>query len=180
MYIFLKIFILLYMFSNALEAKEPFLATLTNVVSNDIQEFRYANTKFSCLPYGIIALDEMYRKADEESACKKSIAKFYTKRQDLLYYAQMKLLKLYQRYSIRIKDKNRCVINVAGEKTLSEFLIEEGLAVEKPLFKDKEYSYYFYRSEQKARVNLKGAWKEKIIKDCVAYIYTQEQLEQMK
>ena len=87
---------------------------------------------------------------------------------------------MYQRYSLVIKDNNRCIINVSGEKTLSEFLLEEGLAVKKPLFKDKEYSYYFYRSEQKAKENLKGVWKEKIIKDCVSYIYTPDQLEQMK
>jgi len=173
MHIFIKIFILTVLFSHTLFAKEPFLARLVNVVTNDIQEFEVANTRFTCAAYGIIAIDEIYRRAEEGSTCKKSIAKFYKKRADLRHFISRKL-HIYQYYSLLRKENNRCAINIAGEKTLSEFLIEEGLAVKKPLFKDREYSYYFYRSEQNAKDKSKGIWKENIVKNCMEYIDTSD------
>ena len=169
----LKILILFILFYQTLLAKEPFLATLIKVVSNDIQVFKYGNTQFSCLPYGIVAIDELYRKADDDSVCKTSIEKFYAKRQDYKYYISNKL-HVNQSYSIVFKEDNRCIINIAGEKPLAEFLIEKGLAVKKPLFRDKEYSYYFLRAEQKAKVNRVGIWKENTTKDCVAYIFSKD------
>lgn len=163
----------------SLMAKEPFIAILKNVVTNDIQEFRYGTTSFTCLPYGVIAIDEIYRKADDDSVCKKSIASFYKKRVDLKYYSLIKL-SIKQSYSLKRKENSRCALNIAGEKTLSEFLLDEGLAVKKPFFEDKEYNFYFHKAEQKAKQNKEGIWKTNIAKDCVAYIYTADQLEKMK
>ncbi|WP_415251467.1 thermonuclease family protein [Sulfurimonas sp.] len=173
MHKFFSIFIFLIFFLNSLGAKEPFLATLVKIHSNDTQVFRYGNTEFICKVHGVIAIDEIYENADEASACTKSIELFYKKQRALYYYANSKL-KVYQSYSLIVKKNNRCLINIAGEKTLSEFLIEEGLAVKKPQFNDKEYSYYFNRSEQKAKLSLRGIWSENMMKDCAAYIYTRE------
>ena len=169
MYKLFNIFIFLFIFTQTLIAKEPTLATLVNVVSNDVIEFVYENNKFSCLAYGVITIDEIYRKTDKDSNCKKSIEKFYNKRKDLIYYTNSKM-KVYQFYPIIFKKDNRCIINIAGEKTLSEFLIEKGLAVKKLLLKDKEYAYYFEQAEKKSKLNQEGIWKENIIKDCRSYI----------
>lgn len=174
MYKFFKyFFLLLVFFLNPLIAKEPFIATLINIPTNDIQVYKHGNTKFSCLPYGVISIDEIYRKAKEDSICKLSIEKFYRKRKDLKHFTSS-TLHIYQSYSLKIKKENRCAVNIAGEKTLSEFLIDEGLAIRKPSFEDKEYSYYFYRSEQNAKDKSKGMWKEKIVKNCMEYIDTSD------
>ncbi|MBL6973290.1 MAG: thermonuclease family protein [Sulfurimonas sp.] len=150
-------------------AKEPSLATLVNIVSNDILEFTYENKKFSCLAYGVVTIDEIYKKAAKNSTCKKSIEDFYNKRKDLAHYTSSKM-KVYQSYPIVFKNDNNCIINIAGEKTLSEFLIEKGLAMKKPLFQDKEYSHYFHNAEKKAKANQEGIWKENIIKECASHI----------
>ena len=169
MHIFINIFISLIFFSQLLSAKEPFLARLVNIPTNDIQEFEYGNIGFTCLPYGVISVDELYRRADQDSMCKKSIALFYRKRVDLKYFTDSKM-NVYQSYSLLRKENNRCIINISGEKSLSEFLLEEGLAVKQPLFKDKEYIYYFFQTQEKAKEEKKGMWKGRITKDCAAYI----------
>jgi endonuclease YncB( thermonuclease family) len=169
MYKLFNIFIFLFIFTQTLIAKEPTLATLVNVVSNDVIEFVYENNKFSCLAYGVITIDEIYRKTDKDSNCKKSIEKFYNKNKYLIYYTNSKM-KVYQLYPVIFKKDNRCIVNIAGEKTLSEFLLEKGLAVKKLLFEDKEYAYYFYQAEQKAKTNEEGIWKENIARECASYI----------
>ena len=169
MYKFFYIFIFLFIFLQTLTAKEPTLMTLVNIVSNDILEFNYINKKFSCLAYGVITIDKIYREAQKDSICRNSIAKFYNKRKDLIYYTNSKM-KIYQLYPIVLKENNTCAINIAGEKTLSEFLLENGLAVKKTLFKDKEYAYYFYQAEQKAKANKEGIWKENIARECASYV----------
>ena len=167
----LNIFIFLFIFTQTLIAKEPVLATLVTIVSNDVLEFVYENKKFSCLAYGVITVDDIYAKADKDSQCKKSIEKFYNKRKDLIYYTNSKM-KVYQSYPIIFKKDKRCIINIAGEKTLSEFLIEKGLAVKKLLFKDREYNYYFEHAEKKSKLNQEGIWKENSLEDCRSYIDT--------
>ena len=169
MYKLFNIFIFLLLSSHTLLAKEPFLATLVNVVSNDILEFTYENKKISCFTYGVITIDQIYRKADKDSSCKKSIEKFYNKRKDLIHYTSSKM-KVYQLYPIIFKKDNKCIINIVGEKTLSESLIEKGLAVTKNLFKDKEYAYYFEHAEKKSKVNKEGIWNENTIQNCASYM----------
>ena len=174
MHKFFSIFIFLILCFNALLAREPFLATLMKVSSNDIQIFKYGSIEFICTTYGAITIDEIYKYADKTSRCKKSIDLFYKKEKALRYYTNSKL-KVYQLYSLIIKEDHRCLINISGEKTLSEFLIEEGLAVKQPDFNDKEYNYYFEMSEKKAKEGLAGIWANNIMKDCSAYTSTPEQ-----
>ena len=88
---------------------------------------------------------------------------------DLKYYTRSKL-NLMQLYRIKFKD-DRCLISVSGEKSLSEFLLEEGLAVRKPLLKDDEYEYYFFKSQLNAKMLRKGIWKENITRECISNIY---------
>ena len=66
MYKLLDIFIFLFIFTQTLIAKEPVLATLVTIVSNDVLEFVYENKKFSCLAYGVITVDDIYRKTDKD------------------------------------------------------------------------------------------------------------------
>lgn len=151
---------------SSLSAQEPLMATLVNIVSNETQEFKIINNKFSCTPYGIITLDKLYMNADVDSICRKSILHFYEKRKDLQYYVHKKL-NIFQSYSLIFKD-NKCIINVSGEKSLSEFLLEEGLALKKKGILNKEYNFYFYKAEETAKVLKKGLWADNISKVCAS------------
>jgi len=73
-------------------------------------------------------------------------------------------------YHVEFKEKG-CVIYVQGKKTLSEVLLEEGLAVSQPSFQDEEYNYSFLKLQQRAKSNKKGLWGEDILKSCVDSLY---------
>ena len=176
MYKIFPIFIFLIYFLNPLVAKEPFMAILQHTYSNDTQIFKHANTKFICKAYGIISIDDIYVKADKESQCKKSIELFYKKRRYLSNYAKIKL-KIYQSYSLILKENNRCLVNIAGEKSLSEFLIEKGWALLEKDFQDKEYRHYFHLYEKKAKLELQGIWNSDIIENCYSFINTPDKTE---
>lgn len=163
-------FLILHLFlSLTLISKEPTLAILTDIKSNDSQQFKIGNYKFDCMPYGVLGIDELYNESSFNSECKKSINRFYEKRADLKYYTNSKL-KVMQFYNIEFKNA-RCIIYVSGEKSLSESLLEEGLAILKPSFKDEEFGYYFNKSQKKAKAQKKGVWAENIMRECVSNIY---------
>ncbi len=147
-----------------LNAQEPVMATLISIISNDIQEFKIKNYKFFCSPYGIISIDRLYINAKPSSVCRESIFEFYQKRKNLKYFLYEKL-HLMQSYSIRFKDET-CIISMSGEKTLSEFLLDEGLAFKKQESLDPEYDFYFYKAQKIAKALKKGLWSENISQVC--------------
>lgn len=149
-----------------LYAKEPTLAILTDITTNSTQRFNLGNYTFYCTPYGVITLDELYENSKMNSKCKQSIQGFYKRHPDLKYFT-MELLKIRQMYHIEFKDKE-CVVYAKGEVTLSEILLKEGLAVNKPKFKDEEFQYLFEKAQQSAKLSKKGIWGEKVLKDCIA------------
>ncbi len=152
-----------------LVATEPTLATLEKIVSNDRQKFSIKNYNFYCKPYGIVTLDELYSNATLDSTCKKSIESFYIKNPELKYYSS-NFLKIKQMYHLEFKD-DRCILFMQGQKSLSEFLLENGIALQKPFFKDKEYSFLFKKAQQRARILRRGMWSENILRECVVELY---------
>ena len=162
-------FIFILFWVQTLFSKEPVMAMLINIESNAVQQFKIGNYKFNCKPYGVIGIDELYNSEMLNTNCKTSILKFYKKRAYLKYYTESKL-HLKQLYRIKFKD-DRCLISVSGEKSLSEFLLEEGLAVRKPLFKDKEYEHFFLKSQLNAKMLKKGIWKDDITRECMSNMY---------
>ena len=165
----INIFLLVLLFSQFLMAKEPTMALLIDIESNDVQHFKIGNYPFTCKPYGVLGIDELHKQSSINSTCKNAIKKFYSKRKDLMYYT-MRKLHVMQMYSVKFKN-NRCIVNVSGEKSLAEYLLQEGLALRKPFARDEEYDYYFEKYQTEARVAKKGIWKENIIRECVANIY---------
>ena len=55
-----------------------------------------------------------------------------------------------------------------AQKTYAEALIENGLAVVKPNFLDKEFKYSYSNAQKSAKLLKKGLWKERIIDDCTS------------
>jgi hypothetical protein len=153
----------------SLYAKEPTTAILDNVVSNEVQQFHIGSYGFRCVPYGVLSLEKLYTNSKLTSVCQKSIYNFYKKYPNLKYYSQ-KILKTQQMYHIEFKNQE-CILYALGEKTLSELLLENGLAVRKPIFRDEEFKYLFYKAQLKAKTNKYGMWKENIINDCIVELY---------
>lgn len=163
------IFFLYIVSSSFSYAKEPTMAILLDITTNSTQRFNIGQYNFYCTPYGVITLEKLYKNSKIDSKCKVSIESFYEKHPNLEYFT-MKLLKVRQMYHLEFKNKE-CVIYAKGQKTLSEILLSEGLAVNKPMFKDEEFKFLFERAQINAKLLEKGIWGEKVLKDCIAELY---------
>ena len=158
------------MFMNVLlSAKEPTVVILDNVISNEVQEFRIGEYSFRCIPYGVLSLERLYSNSKLTSRCQKSIYDFYKKYPDLKYYAQ-RILKREQMYHVEFKNQE-CILYASGEKTFSELLLENGLAVINPMFRDEEFKYVFNKAQLNAKMNKYGMFKENIINNCIVELY---------
>nr|WP_321265861.1 hypothetical protein [uncultured Sulfurimonas sp.] len=166
-----KISILIFylLFTNIVIAKEPVLAILNDVISNEIQVFGINNYTFNCSPYGVVTLEKLYINASANSACKYKINEFYKKNPKLKYHADA-LLHKEQTYHIEFKDKE-CLLYAKGEITLSEILLRKGLAIKNPNFKDKEFERYFNLAQKKAELEKRGLWGENILDSCNKELY---------
>lgn len=162
------IFLFFFLFSTLLGAREPLLSTLVTIVSNEVHEFKNGNYKYICTPYGIYTLEELYRNAEKDSMCRKSIRSFYKKRPDLFNYSHQKF-NTFQSYSMVFKNQ-KCLVHVAGEKSYSEFLLEEGLAMKVPTKLDIEYDFLFLKVQREAKREKKGLWSVNIAKECASSI----------
>lgn len=150
----------------SINAKEPTLATLISVISNDTQKFGIGNYSFYCSPYGVITLERLFNNSEKDSVCQKSIIGFYKKNPNLEYFTQ-EILDVRQMYHIELKEK-KCVLYAKGEMTLSELLLKKGLAIVESQFKDEEFIFNYEKVEFKAKVESNGLWDSKILKNCVS------------
>ena len=165
----INIFILYILLSLTMEAKEPTLAILNGTISNEVQKFGIGDYNFECRPYGVLTLERVYSSAKPSSICRNNIDEFYRKYPKFKQYAN-KLLEYKQTYHVEIKD-TECILYAKGQITLSELLLVEGLAVQKPMFKDEEFVGYFTQAQRKAKMDKKGLWGEKIFNNCIAELY---------
>ena len=162
----------IFIFLINLQAKEPTIAFLNNIISNEMQELSIGVYSFVCVPYGVVTLEELYRTSKDASLCKKSIIDFYKKNKDLEFYVYKKM-DIGQSYSIVFKEK-QCLINVAGEKSYSEILLDKGLAFKAPKRLEKEYEYTFYKAQREAKMFKKGIWANSVTQNCISSIYIRE------
>ncbi|MEA1892716.1 MAG: thermonuclease family protein [Campylobacterota bacterium] len=152
----------------ALYAKEPLLAELNSIHSNETQSFSVGSYAFTCETYGVLALDTLYKNSKKGSACQKSIDKLYRINTGLKYYTRG-ILKTRQLYHIEIKNK-KCIVYAKGQMSLSELLLQNGLAIKKPVFNDEEFSSDFTKAQMNAKIHRKGLWKEGVFKACIEVI----------
>jgi hypothetical protein len=152
------------LFANFLDAEEPTMAILKSISTNSKQNFNIQNYDFYCEPYGVVSLEKMHDNSGNGSKCRESIDGFYKKHPDLKYFTQG-ILKPEQMYHIEFKEK-MCVIYARGQKSLSELLLENGLAVNKRTFNDEEFNFIFKKAETNAKLLKRGSWSEEIDKEC--------------
>jgi len=163
------VFFIFFVYQIALIAEEPILVKLENIDSNEIQKFQIAQSSFYCKAYGVISIDTLYANSTDNSSCKKSVVAFYKKNPYSKYFAQ-NILKIKQMYHIEFK-KNSCIVYAQGAKSYSELLLESGLAVVKPLFKDEEFSAKFKKAESRAKGAKLGMWKSNLLIECTVERY---------
>ncbi len=164
-------FILIWVLSSSLTAKEPIMAILESVDSPSLQKFTLNNNHLYCDVYGILSLDKVMQRDSVNVVCKKSLLTFYKQNPEAKYFPQ-KILKVQQMYHVAFRD-NKCILFAQGERTLSELLLREGLAVVKPKFKDEEYRTIFLNAQKSAKREQKGIWSGSVARDCLAEIYKQ-------
>jgi len=157
------------LFSFSLYAKEPTMAILKEIVTNNIQKFGIGNYTFYCTPYGLLTLDDIYMSKSISSGCKKKVDEFFIQRPDLKYFTNLKM-KREQMYRIEIKNQ-QCVIYVDGQRTLAESLLKAGLAVVKPTFRDEEFRSYFKKAQRIGKYHKNGIHKDNILRACLIDIY---------
>ncbi|MCW8837871.1 MAG: thermonuclease family protein [Thiovulaceae bacterium] len=150
-------------------AKEPTLATLRSVNTNEFQRFSIGLYEFTCKPYGVITVDELYSIAEFDSSCKKSVQEFYIQNPMSKYFTQ-NLLKDRQLYHIEFKNK-RCIIYAKGKMTMSELLVKNGLAVRSPIVESKEFEYSLTQAQIYAKENKVGLFKNDISNKCISELY---------
>jgi len=154
-------------------SKEPTLAILRSVYTNEFQRFSIGMHEFTCRPYGVVTLEELYHMEKIDATCKKSIVEYYIENPMDKYFSE-NLLKNRQVYHIEPISK-RCVLYANGRATLSELLVKKGLAVVKPKLKDEEFLQLLTQTQNYAKDKEIGLFKDKALKRCIVGLYEEEE-----
>jgi len=154
---------------SALFAQEPLLGTLQSVSTNTRQIFTLSNHNFVCKTYGITGINKLSNSNSLNNVCKKKIESFSKKNPDAFYFSTLQLHPM-QRYHIEFIN-SECVLYAKGKTTLGEVLLQEGLAVLTPAFKDREFLVLYRKAQMRAKIEKKGIWRDGVIRDCIAEIY---------
>ncbi len=157
----------LFIFGLNLKADEPKLFLLDSIISNFELKFKTSRYTFTCKPYAILGVDDI---SQNDKECYDEVLKYYS-----LYpndfYKVYKFLKVEQMYHIEFKN-NQCIIYVRGQKTLTELLLREGLAVLEPHFMDREFEARFKKSQQLAKEKEVGIYSVNLkLKQCIYQLH---------
>lgn len=164
-----KIFVLLYLLCSELFGQSHVIAKLISIPSNNLQIFSIEGKTFSCLPYGVITLGSMLQYKKINATCRKEMALFFAKNPEKTQFVARRLhVKSF--YDLRYA-KGECVIYASGQKSLSELLLENGLAILKANFQNEEFHALFLQSQRHAQENKLGVWSNNTLKICVLGLY---------
>lgn len=156
-------------FSLNLYANEQKIFLLDSIISNFDMKFKTSRYSFYCKPYAVLGIDDI---PIQDKECYKSVIDYY-KVYPNDFYKTYKFLKVEQMYHIDFREQ-QCIIYVKGQKTLSEILLENGLAVLKPHFMDREFEARFKKAERLAKENKRGIYSQDIkLKQCIYKLHVQ-------
>ncbi|MDY0121450.1 MAG: hypothetical protein RBR54_05860 [Sulfurimonas sp.] len=167
MYKIISVFFLQHFILLSCIAAEPALGMLRAVQSNAFQKFSFSNTHFGCRAYGIVSLEELYHNTNTNDVCRSKIQRFYLKNPHSQYFSAT-LLDVKQLYHVEFRER-RCIVYAQGQMTLSELLLQNGLALLKPEFQDKEFRYLYNRAQKNAKLNEKGIWADETLSECILF-----------
>jgi hypothetical protein len=158
------------MFLSLLFAKEPTVMILDTIYSNGLYKFRYGLREVYCRPYGVWTVEVIAQSTTKNSVCKDQFKKFIASNPKLAYYAWYHL-EVEQSYHIELAKDGYCKVFAFGQKTISEMLLQNGVAVLDPLFEDEEYSFRFQKSQNFAKYYKKGIWQNPLLKSCIVEFF---------
>lgn len=152
-----------------LYANEPSVVLLHSIYNNYFLEFRVQNYHFHCRLYGVIALDKLLDNANVNAICKERLQSFYRADPDSKDFTR-NLLAVEQGYHLEFKEKG-CALYASGQKTLSQMLLENGLAIIEINFQDREFQSLFEESQRRAQSKRVGFWSDDALKACIYELY---------
>ncbi|MBU0631884.1 hypothetical protein KKA17_04495 [bacterium] len=161
--------IYIFIFFYALNIQAIDIAELKKVYSNDMQEFSIGMNSFTCKPYGVVTLEQALANKDLMPACKQRIENYLSANPLKKYFIQMGL-HVRQNYHIEFKN-TKCAVYAYGEKTLSEALLEQGLAIKEANFNDDEFRYLFVKAQNRAKNSHAGVWSDADLQSCILGAY---------
>ncbi len=164
----LKAFIIIILFTQ-LFAKNIIIGQLISVFSNTLQIFKIQQKNIQCLPYGILTLDEIMRYKKINIVCKKEINTYFIHHPYRQYFS-LRHLSVRGFYTLILKNK-QCLIYAKGQKSLSELLLQNGLAIINPRFNDNEFKDEFLQAQNYAKYHKLGIWSNNILMICALGMY---------
>lgn len=139
-------------------------AQLTGVIDNGTLVMDLGASTYICSPYGIRTLEALENAPGLEGECRNRIARFGTKNPLASQYAH-RALRRFQFYRIEPK-KEGCVLYGRGRQSYAEGLLQEGLAVVRPGFDDREWAFRLERAQQGAKETKRGIWSDPMWEKC--------------
>ena len=131
--------------------------------------FRYKQARYHCTPYGVWTLDRVMRNSDITPTCKKALENFIVHNPKLHHFTKY-IMHLEQGYRVEFRNKE-CIIYLGSKQTLSEALLQVGVAIEQPRFSDEEFRYRFYQALRAAKVNKRGIWSDAKLQSCMSEFF---------
>ena len=153
----------------SLQAQEPNIKILDAIYANDSYLFHHAQERAVCKPYGVWTIERALRRGDIGSVCKKALDDFLVHNPKLRYFSSYKM-HVEQGYRVTFRNDG-CIIYLGSKQTLSEALLQAGVAIEQPGFGDEEFRYRFYQALRAAKVNKRGIWSDAKLQSCMSEFF---------
>jgi len=163
--VMIKLYLIVSVMAIALYA-EPTLGILKAVLSNNVMRFSIDAQPFTCKNYGIVTLDEIQ---GLQNTCNKLWVDFQHK-QPYSRYATQQFLKRYQQYHLEILPNNRCLVYAKGKKTLSELLLEQGVAIREHTARNRFVDFKLKRAVRRARNRKRGIYAMPLLRSCIGVL----------
>jgi hypothetical protein len=164
-----RILFIIFFLAYGLFAQPFVIAKLNAVPSNSLQIFTLHAQEISCVPYGVLTLGMIRKYRKINSVCREKIDRYISQHPNRSFFASMHLyLKAY--YTLKLHPKG-CLLYARGQKSLSEMLLEEGLAVIAPGFSDEEFLALFQRAQNRAKYAKRGVWSTDTLEICALGLY---------
>lgn len=153
-----------------LNAKENIIAELISIPSNSLQIFKIKSQHLQCSSYGVLTLGEILLYKKINLVCKKKINTYFLHHQKMLSFTHRKL-NIRAFYTLVLKKNHKCILYAKGQKSLSELLLENGLAIIRTNFYNDEFKYEFLEAQNYAKYHKLGIWSNNTLTICALGLY---------
>lgn len=138
---------------------------LTSIDMNSKQTLLNRNTTIVCEAFGVIPLEKMVENGASPEECRKHIGEFYQSHPHAKHFAKEHLY-IQQTYHFE-KIEQGCILYANGAESLSEMLLENGLALIDPAFNNSEWNGRLKKAESGAQRSKIGLHDTLIQKFCM-------------